>query len=70
MFCSAIALSKLLLHAIQSNDTRLQEITVQGDQIEPETNGIRTRSKTKNSKSFNKLRKLQNKKMTTDGTPN
>ncbi|XP_071133365.1 importin-9-like [Mytilus edulis] len=45
----AIALSKLLLHTIQSNDKRLQDITVQGDQIEPETNEIRTRSKTKHT---------------------
>ena len=50
IFFSAIALSKLLLHTIQSNDTRLQEITVQGDQIAQEKDEIRTRSKTKNSK--------------------
>lgn len=42
---SASALCKLLLHAIQHNDLRLQEIVVQGDQIIPQTNGIRTRSK-------------------------
>ena len=43
---SAIALGKLLLHAIQSNDQRLQNITVKGDQIFNQADGIRTRSKT------------------------
>ncbi|KAK3101186.1 hypothetical protein FSP39_001615 [Pinctada imbricata] len=43
-----VALCKLLLHAIQNNDKRLTDILVQGDQIEPEVNGIRTRSKTAN----------------------
>ncbi|XP_069141482.1 importin-9-like isoform X2 [Argopecten irradians] len=46
--CS-VALCKLMLHAIQNNDTRLQEIMVQGDQIDTPTNGVRTRSKTANT---------------------
>ena len=40
-----VALSKLLLHTLNHNDSRLKDITVQGDQIVPVTNGIRTRSK-------------------------
>lgn len=42
---STVALCKLLLHAIQTNDVRLQDIQVQGDQIIPQNGGIRTRSK-------------------------
>ncbi|KAK6177118.1 hypothetical protein SNE40_015285 [Patella caerulea] len=41
---SSIALCKLLLHTIQTNDRRLQEITVKGEQIQRP--GIRTRAKT------------------------
>ncbi|XP_064607438.1 importin-9-like [Liolophura sinensis] len=41
---SAVALTKLLQHAISKNDMRLQNITVQGDQVN-QSNGIRTRSK-------------------------
>ncbi|XP_052680706.1 importin-9-like [Crassostrea angulata] len=43
-----VALCKLLLHAIQANDTRLQEIMIQGEEVEQPTSGIRTRSKTAN----------------------
>ena len=40
-----MALAKLLQHAIEHNDSRLQEIEVKGDQIFCPTDGIRTRSK-------------------------
>ena len=43
---SAIALSKLLQHAIESNDPRLQNIQVKGEPIVNPNEGIRTRSKT------------------------
>ncbi|KAL3853056.1 hypothetical protein ACJMK2_016638 [Sinanodonta woodiana] len=46
---TSVALSKLLLYAVSHNDTRLQEITVKGDQIIPQTNGIKTRSKSAQS---------------------
>ena len=41
-----MALCKLLQHAIESNDSRLQEFEVKGDQVFNETSGVRTRSKT------------------------
>lgn len=50
LFFSTVALCKLLLHAIQANDTRLQEIMIQGEEVEQPTSGIRTRSKTANRK--------------------
>jgi hypothetical protein len=43
---SSMALCKLLQHAIQSNDPRLQDIQVQGDPVYNTADGIRTRSKT------------------------
>ena len=42
---STVALTKLLQYAIESNDTRLQDIQVKGDQIVNPSEGIRTRSK-------------------------
>ncbi|ESO88896.1 hypothetical protein LOTGIDRAFT_219052 [Lottia gigantea] len=41
---SVVALCKLLLHTIQNNDIRLQEITVPGELIQ-RTDGVKTRSK-------------------------
>ena len=41
---SALALCKLMQHAIENNDSRLQGILVNGEQIHSEQ-GIRTRSK-------------------------
>ena len=45
-----MGLCKLLQHAIESNDTRLQDFEVQGEQVYSETSGIRTRSKTSTGK--------------------
>jgi len=42
---STVALSKLLLHAVQSNDPRLQNIEVKGDLIHSNSDVIRTRSR-------------------------
>ena len=45
-FCSCVALAKLLQHAIQQNDSRLQDIVVKGDQVQVNGDGgVRTRSK-------------------------
>ena len=42
---SIVALSKLLQHGVNTNDTRLQGINVKGDMIiKPGVNQIRTRS--------------------------
>ena len=46
---STIALCKLLQHALTSNDSRLQDIQVQGERIAPPNEGIRTRQKAKQS---------------------
>ncbi|XP_041083190.1 importin-9-like [Polyodon spathula] len=43
---STVALCKLLQHGINTNDKRLQEILVKGDEIFNPDEGIRTRSKT------------------------
>ncbi|KAK2163574.1 hypothetical protein LSH36_77g04009 [Paralvinella palmiformis] len=42
---SSVALSKLLSHVIQTNDKRLQDITVKGEQVFNPNDGIKTRSK-------------------------
>lgn len=42
---STIALCKLIEHSIASNDLRLQEIHVKGEQIFSKSDGVRTRSK-------------------------
>lgn len=47
---SAIALCKLLQHGINSNDKRLQDIVVKGEEIFNPDEGIRTRSKSAKSK--------------------
>ncbi|XP_063612464.1 importin-9-like isoform X2 [Penaeus indicus] len=41
---SAVALAKLLEHGVTSNDTRLQDIIVQGDQVFSPEGRVRTRS--------------------------
>ena len=41
-----MSLCKLLQHAIESNDSRLQDFEVKGDQVQSESSGVRTRSKT------------------------
>ncbi|XP_005100562.2 importin-9 isoform X2 [Aplysia californica] len=46
---SILALCKLMQHAIAHNDLRLQDIMVQGEQVLPQGQGIRTRSKAKNA---------------------
>ncbi|XP_041347809.1 importin-9-like [Gigantopelta aegis] len=43
---SAVALCKLLQHVVATNDPRLQDITVKGEQIFQQNGGTRTRSKT------------------------
>lgn len=45
--CSTVALCKLLEHGIASNDIRLNDITVKGEELFM-TDGIRTRSQTQN----------------------
>lgn len=45
--CSTVALCKLLEHGIASNDIRLNDITVKGEEMFI-TDGIRTRSQTQN----------------------
>ena len=45
MTCSTVALCKLLEHGIASNDNRLNDITVKGEEMFI-TDGIRTRSQT------------------------
>ena len=40
-----MALSKLLQHAVNTSDSRLQNIIVKGEQVFNQTEGIRTRSK-------------------------
>lgn len=42
---SSVALSKLLSHVIQTNDKRLQDIVVKGEQVFNPNDGIKTRSK-------------------------
>ncbi|XP_067683421.1 importin-9-like [Haliotis asinina] len=42
---SSVALCKLLQHAVSTNDPRLQNITVRGEQIVQQNGGVRTRSK-------------------------
>ncbi|KAK3762793.1 hypothetical protein RRG08_040490 [Elysia crispata] len=46
---SILALCKLLQHAINTNDLRLQDITVQGELVVKPTPGIRTRAKAKST---------------------
>ncbi|GFR73520.1 importin-9 [Elysia marginata] len=46
---SILALGKLLQHAINTNDLRLQDIMVQGELVVKPTAGIRTRAKAKSS---------------------
>lgn len=46
---SILALGKLLQHAINTNDLRLQDITVQGELVVKPTPGIRTRAKAKST---------------------
>lgn len=48
--CSAIALCKLLQHGLNTNDKRLQDIVVKGEEIFNPDEGIRTRSKSVKSK--------------------
>lgn len=44
-----LALCKLLEHGIKTNDSRIQEVMVKGDQIIDPVQGIKTRSKTQKS---------------------
>ncbi|XP_076468794.1 importin-9-like [Babylonia areolata] len=46
---SALALAKLLRHAIMTNDPRFHNIIVQGEPVSSTSSGIRTRSKAKES---------------------
>ncbi|CAN0065045.1 unnamed protein product [Lampetra planeri] len=43
---SAMALCKLLQHGVATHDTRLQDLTVRGEQIFSTSNAVQTRSKT------------------------
>ncbi|XP_044006990.1 importin-9 [Aphidius gifuensis] len=43
---TTVALAKILEHGVTNDDSRLNEITVNGDQIFPNNSGIHTRSKT------------------------
>ncbi|XP_075930627.1 importin-9 isoform X2 [Petromyzon marinus] len=43
---SAMALCKLLQHGVATHDTRLQDLTVRGEQIFSASNAVQTRSKT------------------------
>ncbi|ELT91403.1 hypothetical protein CAPTEDRAFT_225381 [Capitella teleta] len=46
---SSVALCKLMQHAIENNDSRLQSIIVTGEQIVSASDGVRTRSKAASS---------------------
>ena len=48
--CSTVALCKLLQHGLNTNDKRLQDIVVKGEEIINLEEGIRTRSKSAKSK--------------------
>lgn len=50
---SCLALAKLIQYALESHDSRLQEIDVQGDQILNMHEGIRTRSKSQQCEFLN-----------------
>lgn len=47
---STVALCKLLQHGLNTDDKRLQEIVVKGEEIYNADDGIRTRSKSAKSK--------------------
>lgn len=48
--CSTVALCKLLQHGLNTDDKRLQDIMVKGEEIYNPDDGIRTRSKSAKSK--------------------
>lgn len=48
--CSTVALCKLLQHGLNTDDKRLQDIVVKGEEIYNPEDGIRTRSKSAKSK--------------------
>lgn len=43
--CSSVALCKLLQHGINTDDKRLQDIRVKGEEIYSVDEGVRTRAK-------------------------
>lgn len=47
---STVALCKLLQHSLNTDDKRLQDIVVKGEEIYSPDDGIRTRSKSVKSK--------------------
>lgn len=47
---STVALCKLLQHGLNTNDKRLQDIVVKGEELFGPDEGIRTRSKSAKSK--------------------
>lgn len=51
--CSTVALCKLLQHGLNTDDKRLQDIVVKGEEIYSPEDGIRTRSKSAKSKALN-----------------
>lgn len=51
--CSTVALCKLLQHSLNTDDKRLQDIVVKGEEIYSPDDGIRTRSKSAKSKTLN-----------------
>lgn len=54
--CSTVALCKLLQHGLNTDDKRLQDIVVKGEEIYSPEDGIRTRSKAAKSKAPNPFR--------------
>lgn len=48
-----MALCKLLQHSLNTDDKRLQDIVVKGEEIYSPDDGIRTRSKSAKSKTLN-----------------
>lgn len=51
-----MALCKLLQHSLNTDDKRLQDIVVKGEEIYGPDDGIRTRSKSAKSKTLNDLK--------------